>query len=90
MTDALPTLRQRFYIGEAQAPAGYLPLEAQRAVAVPMEDVRSAPDTLAAIVYTGGTTGFPKGVMLSHGNLWASLVGRMAEVPNPPHYVTLL
>jgi long-chain acyl-CoA synthetase len=90
ITQPLPALRQRLYIGEAQAPAGYLPLEAQLTAASPMEDVRSAPDTLAAIVYTGGTTGFPKGVMLSHGNLWASLLGRMAEVPNPPHYVTLL
>eukprot|EP01034_Spumella_vulgaris_P023581 gene23582-29809_t len=90
MTDALPALRHRIYIGEAQAPDGYLCLEEKAAAASPMEDVRSAPDTLAAIVYTGGTTGFPKGVMLSHGNLWASLVGRMAEVPTPPHYITLL
>lgn len=31
------------------------------------------PDDLATIVYTSGTTGIPKGVMLTHGNLYANL-----------------
>jgi long-chain acyl-CoA synthetase len=32
-----------------------------------------SPDDLATIVYTSGTTGIPKGVMLTHGNLLANL-----------------
>jgi long-chain acyl-CoA synthetase len=32
------------------------------------------PDDLAVLQYTGGTTGTPKGAMLTHGNIWANVV----------------
>jgi long-chain acyl-CoA synthetase len=39
-------------------------------------------DDLAALQYTGGTTGTPKGVMLSHRNLLANVVQLDAWVPD--------
>ncbi len=62
--------------------------EAQRLS--PRPDSRTGGDALAVILYTGGTTGRAKGVMLSHANLWCAAVARGAELPNLPDSVALL
>ena len=41
----------------------------------PVDDTPPNPDDIAVVCYTSGTTGKPKGAMLSHGNLTAELSG---------------
>lgn len=48
-----------------------------------------APEDLAAIVYTSGTTGKPKGVMLTHRNVVANIESVLARVEAGPDDVFL-
>ena len=64
------TVQEVIYCGDGEVPAGMLGYESLIAAATPAPDAGRSGNDLAGIFYTGGTTGFPKGVMLSHANLW--------------------
>jgi long-chain acyl-CoA synthetase len=71
-----PTRRERY-------------LQGASGLAAPDSPPGPAPDDLAAIVYTSGTTGRPKGVMLSHRNIVSNVYAVLANMPVFPADVFL-
>jgi len=68
------------YIGDGETPQGYLNYEEIIANSDPIEDAGRNGNDLAGLFYTGGTTGFPKGVMLTHLSLWSSAMALISEL----------
>ncbi len=83
-------IRTVVHMGEGEAREDLLSYESMVASHEPAEDTMRAGDDLAGLFYTGGTTGFPKGVMLSHDGLYISGLGGMATaISDMPDYVFL-
>jgi acyl-CoA synthetase (AMP-forming)/AMP-acid ligase II len=74
-----PELSTVIHVGDGPAPEGLLSYEALVAGTAPAQDALRGGADLAGVFYTGGTTGSPKGVMLSHCNLYTNSINLVAE-----------
>ncbi|MEV0972025.1 AMP-binding protein [Microtetraspora glauca] len=75
---ASPAGGRRVAVTDAEGGPGVIGLDGVDAAAGPTPDQAVYPETLANIQYTSGTTGHPKGCMLSHG-YWTTMVRKYAD-----------
>jgi len=79
LLSAIPSLEVAVYMGDGDNPQWALSHEQLVADNAPVPASGRGWHDMAGIFYTGGTTGFPKGVMQSHRAIWASAIGAMPE-----------
>ena len=83
--NALADIHTLIYMGDGETPEACLNYEVLIATCETLAPAESSPDDLAALYYTGGTTGRSKGVMLSHSNLCYNAMQTLAVLNWVPH-----
>jgi long-chain acyl-CoA synthetase len=79
-----------FILIEKDIPAGYLSYsDLIQKSPESKEFADTADDELAALIYTAGTTGRPKGVMHSHGTLYSNAEMQFNSIKLPDNFISL-
>jgi fatty-acyl-CoA synthase len=84
-----PTLGARRYLGSESGNADWESLPELVSRAEPVTPIVVDPEDVVLIMYTSGTSGRPRGVMLTHANLFWSNVSVMSSVDFGDDEVTL-
>ncbi|MCC4594207.1 long-chain fatty acid--CoA ligase [Xanthomonas campestris pv. phormiicola] len=78
---ACAKLRVVVFCGDGRCPEGCVDVETLIAASAPVNDAGLGGEDVFGVFYTGGTTGLPKGVLLSHASVLISAMGLMLEGP---------
>jgi len=82
LKERVPTLKQLIYMGERDTPHGMLNHEDLVAEHDASADADRRDEDVYVVFYTGGTTGHPKGVLLTHRAIVLSTHGYLAMLPS--------
>lgn len=80
LQEQVPNLSTVIFCGDGDLPEGLVGYEQLLSENPPAEDQGRGGDDLYGVFYTGGTTGFPKGVMLSHDSMVTSAMGSLTTM----------
>ncbi|MFB7999308.1 long-chain-fatty-acid--CoA ligase [Streptomyces sp. NPDC056002] len=77
LRERAPVLQTLVYCGDGPTPEGMLNYEELLAAFEPVPDLRRGGDNVAFLLYTGGTTGTPKGVRVTDRGLQTSMMSSL-------------
>jgi long-chain acyl-CoA synthetase len=84
------SVKHVIHIGDGAIPEGATAYKSVKSQGTPVAALGQGGDVMAGIFYTGGTTGRPKGVMLAHTGIIATLLAGSVNRAPPPEDASIL